>query len=106
MEGSWGRRGDEGAPATTPYALNPKASAACPAQGGGPRPGRMMELRRGLEKALHSDRVLEDNRCFVDKRPFFLFIEAELAHVVMLSSHIIRKVRGSRIASPCVAFKN
>lgn len=24
MEGSWGRRGDEGAPATTPYALTPK----------------------------------------------------------------------------------
>lgn len=74
-----------------------------------------MELRRGLEKALHSDRVLEDNRCFVDKKAetlphppffFFSFIEAELAHVVILSSHIIRKVGGSRIASPCVAFKN
>lgn len=71
-----------------------------------------MELRRGLEKALHSDRVLEDNRCFVDKRaetlppPFFLFIETQLAHVVILSSHIIRKVGGSRKVSPTVAFKN
>lgn len=71
-----------------------------------------MELRRGLEKALHSDRVLEDNRCFVDKRAetlhpafFFLFIETELAHVVILSSHI-RKVGGSRIVSPTVAFQN